>query len=91
MARKASPILQRHHGSTHAVEPRPGAGLVFLDGPYDVLAERLRRRSGHFMPVSLLESQLETLEAPGVEALHLDFRKTPDLLVSEILRHFFET
>ncbi|MEO1083772.1 MAG: gluconokinase [Acidobacteriota bacterium] len=69
---------------------RPGAGLIFLDGPRDVLAERLRRRSGHFMPASLLESQLETLEAPGDEALHLDFQKTPDVLVATILRHFFK-
>jgi gluconokinase len=31
----------------------------------EVLAERLARRSGHFMPASLLADQLQVLEPPG--------------------------
>ncbi|GAB3587480.1 gluconokinase [Amycolatopsis endophytica] len=43
---------------------RTGGDVWFLhlDGPRDILAERMRGRSGHFMPVSLLDSQLADLE-----------------------------
>ncbi len=40
----------------------PGAFFLLLDGPRDVLLRYLGRRRGHFMPVSLLDSQLATLE-----------------------------
>jgi carbohydrate kinase (thermoresistant glucokinase family) len=40
----------------------PTARFVLLDGPYKLLCERLASRKGHFMPPSLLQSQLETLE-----------------------------
>lgn len=39
--------------------------FVHLDGSPELLRERLRHRSGHFMPAALLDSQLATLEAPG--------------------------
>lgn len=38
--------------------------FVLLDVPAAVLAERLRGRAGHFMPATLLASQLDTLERP---------------------------
>ncbi|MEU4249239.1 gluconokinase [Amycolatopsis sp. NPDC026612] len=43
---------------------RSGGDVWFahLDGPRELLAERMQTRSGHFMPVSLLDSQLATLE-----------------------------
>ena len=40
----------------------PGAIFVHLDAPADVLAIRAGAREGHFMPASLLTSQLATLE-----------------------------
>lgn len=40
----------------------PGALFIELDGSRDVLEERLAERHGHFMPSSLLDSQLATLE-----------------------------
>lgn len=46
---------------------RAGAGpftLVHLDGPRALLAARIAARRGHFMPASLLDSQLATLEPP---------------------------
>jgi gluconokinase len=47
-----------------------GSGLrfVFLDCSGAVLEERMRQRKGHFMPPSLLASQLATLEDPKGEA-----------------------
>jgi gluconokinase len=46
-------LLRRH---------APGLCFLHLDGPADLLARRIARRKGHFMPVSLLHSQLATLE-----------------------------
>ena len=37
---------------------------VFLKGDFDLLAERLRNRKGHYMNPDLLQSQLDTLEEP---------------------------
>ena len=46
-----------------------GGNLLFVlpQVPEAELARRMRERSGHFMPPSLLASQLATLELPGPE------------------------
>lgn len=45
---------------------RAGGDLIFvyLQGSRDVLAGRMQHREGHFMPASLLDTQLATLEEP---------------------------
>jgi len=43
----------------------PELQFVFLSGSRAVIADRLEERRGHFMPSSLLDSQLATLEVPG--------------------------
>jgi gluconokinase len=45
----------------------PDLRLVFLHGTAELLEKRLRERSGHYMPVSLLASQLNTLEPPAAD------------------------
>jgi len=40
----------------------PSVWFAHVDTPRDVLVERLRRRQGHYMPGSLLDSQLATLQ-----------------------------
>lgn len=42
----------------------PAVRFVLLDVPRSELERRIRHRSDHFMPASLLESQLATLELP---------------------------
>jgi ribose 5-phosphate isomerase A len=44
---------------------RPEVRLVYLRGSEKVMADHLAKRSGHFMPASLLQSQIDTLEEPG--------------------------
>ena len=44
---------------------RPEVLFVYLSVPRDELRRRLQRRSGHFMPASLLDSQLRALEPPA--------------------------
>lgn len=58
--------------------------FLHLDGPRHVIAERMAAREGHFMPVSLLDSQIATLEAPGAEegALRLDLVDGPERIVA---------
>ena len=49
--------------------------FVYLRGTYEQIDRRLRERSGHFMPESLLRSQFEALEEPKAEeAFALDAR-----------------
>lgn len=62
---------------------------IYLKGPYDLILSRLRERKGHFMPVSLLESQFETLEEPE-DALTVSIAGTPEEITSEILRQLRE-
>jgi gluconokinase len=45
----------------------PDAVFVLLDPPVALLRERTAHRSGHFMPTSLLDSQLATLERPAAD------------------------
>jgi gluconokinase len=39
--------------------------LLYLRGSQDLIAERIKARTGHFMPPALLDSQFATLEEPG--------------------------
>ena len=41
--------------------------FVFLDGSQALIADRLARRKGHFMPPGLLDSQFRTLEPPRAD------------------------
>jgi gluconokinase len=52
----------------------PGLLFVYLQGSADLLRQRVLARSGHYMPPSLLDSQLATLEppAPDEAAITLD-------------------
>jgi gluconokinase len=58
----------------------PELRLVHLIGAAPVLDQRLRSRAGHYMPPSLLQSQLDTLELPGADehAIVLDIGLTPE-------------
>ncbi|MFI5084301.1 MAG: gluconokinase, GntK/IdnK-type [Actinomycetales bacterium] len=47
----------------------PGTAFLHLEGSREVLGSRLEGRSGHFMPVALLESQLQTLEPLAADEL----------------------
>lgn len=40
----------------------PGLFFLHLSGDFELIAERMARREGHFMPLSLLRSQFATLE-----------------------------
>jgi gluconokinase len=62
--------------------------LVFLRGSRELLKERLQNRKGHFMPPSLLDSQLATLEEPTADerAIVCDIADTPEQIVAQIIK-----
>ncbi|GLB36962.1 putative shikimate kinase [Lyophyllum shimeji] len=41
--------------------------FVFIEGPREVLLDRMEKRPGHFMKATMLDSQLNTLESPAGE------------------------
>ena len=56
---------------------------VYLHLSPELLQQRLGQRKGHYMPVSLLSSQLGTLELP-VGALTVDAAPPPEAIVASI-------
>ncbi len=62
--------------------------FVFLKGERVLIAGRLAGRHGHFMPPSLLDSQLDTLEEPSPDekAWVCDIRKSPQDLVAALVK-----
>jgi gluconokinase len=63
--------------------------FVYLAGSRELLAERMAQRRGHFMPTSLLESQLAILEEPSPDehAWVCDIRDTPEIIVADLVGH----
>lgn len=57
---------------------------LLLHGPEMLIRQRLEARRGHFMPASLLDSQLATLEIPKY-AWHLSIEKPVNDLVQEAI------
>ena len=51
---------------------------ILLTAPRDALLERLQRRKGHFMPGSLLDSQLATLEPLEADERGATIDATPE-------------
>jgi gluconokinase len=62
--------------------------FIFLSGSEAVLAPRMAARTGHFMPASLLKSQLATLEDPSAEdgVLTVDIDATTDRVIADAIR-----
>ena len=63
----------------------PTLSFIHLDGPVGVVQERLAARRGHYMPASLLGSQLETLQPlqPDESGVVLDLTRSPEELVAD--------
>jgi len=63
----------------------PGFVVVFLEGSRELLEERIRERTNHFMPATLIDSQLATLEPPEEPGtIQIDLRWSIERAVSKI-------
>lgn len=73
---------------TYRDQIRAAAGapvmFLFLRGARQTLLDRMAARPGHFMPTSLLDSQLATLEPPTPDEPHLtqDIDRTPAQIIA---------
>ena len=65
----------------------PDVVFVYLAGSRETLDQRLKARIDHFMPSTLLDSQLKTLEPPGEDerSLRVDVGPKPAELASTII------
>jgi len=70
------------------VGDRPEVRLVYLRGSRELIARHLATRDGHFMPASLLQSQIDTLEEPGPDEdpLTVDVGPAPGQIAETIIR-----
>ncbi len=66
----------------------PDVRFVCLVGSHDLLQARLSNRSGHFMPASLLQSQLDTLEPlqPDEPGSTVDVSQSPAEIEAAAMR-----
>jgi len=60
--------------------------FIHLTGSGELIAARMAKRTGHFMPMSLLQNQFDTLEVPGADenAMTIDIAGTTAEIVDEI-------
>ncbi len=61
--------------------------FVFLTGDPEQIRRRITDRHGHYMPASLLQSQLDTLEPPDADERHIavDVADTPSGIVDSVM------
>ena len=66
---------------------RPQARLVLLDGPRELIAERVASRTGHFWPAGLLDTQFAIFEPPGPDegVLEVSVAQPVETQVGEII------
>ena len=63
----------------------PEVVFIHLRGDQAIVNQRVAERKGHFMPASLLQSQIDTLEelAPDEDGVVLDLSADPQQLIDE--------
>ena len=71
----------------------PDLRWIYLHGSPALLAERLHARADHYMPPSLLQSQLDTLEPPAADegAIEIDIALPPPAIVAAVRRRLEAT
>ena len=62
---------------------------VFLNGPYELINERIQKRKGHFMSSDLLKSQFDSLEAPQ-NAINVAIELSPNEIVDVIKKQLVQ-
>lgn len=71
------------------ISAKAGGAVTFvhLVGSRDVIAARMAERAGHYMPLSLLDSQFATLEPPSAtEAISVNIDQPLDQIADEIVQ-----
>ncbi len=68
-------------------QANPALRFAHLAGARDLIAQRMQARTEHYMPLSLLDSQLSDLEplAADEPGVRLDISKPPSAILDDIL------
>ncbi len=82
----ACSVLKRRYRAV-VIGSRADVRLIYLRSERALIARRLEARHGHFMPSSLLQSQIEALEEPGPDEnpITVSIAPSPEKIVEEIL------
>ena len=66
----------------------PEALFLYLHGSADLIGQRLSALKGHYMPSSLLQSQMDTLEPPGhtERAWRYGIDQSPQAIVDDVIK-----
>ena len=69
------------------IHGRNDVRLVYLDGSQQLIADRLNRRKGHFMPPDLLDSQFADLEKPASDerVITVDIARDPVSIAKSVI------
>ncbi len=59
--------------------------IVYLNGSFELIQQRLQTRQNHFMTEKLLDSQFNALEEPE-NALYVDVSEPPSIIVQNITK-----
>lgn len=86
-----SALRRRYRDVLRAAAPR--VKFLHLDGDPRVVTQRVAGRPDHFMPASLVSSQLETLERlePDETGSRLDLSATVEQIVADFIRTLHQT
>ncbi len=89
----ACSALKRQYRDAIAQAAGKHVTYLFLDGSPEVIAKRLAKREGHFMPATLLASQFETLQppTPPEDAITVNIDQPFDAVVQDLLAGIHET
>ncbi|WP_146691379.1 gluconokinase [Bradyrhizobium canariense] len=70
------------------VHGRDDVRIIYLKGTQQLIADRLAKRKGHFMPAGLLDSQFKTLEPPARDEnpVTVSIDASVDAIVDDIVR-----
>jgi gluconokinase len=66
--------------------------FIYLNGSFELIEGRIKKRVGHYMPPDLLTSQFAALEEPQAEesAINIDISLPPEILATKILAQLDE-
>jgi gluconokinase len=83
----ACSALKRRYRDALRAGARGSVAFVFLATPRAVLEQRMAHRTGHYMPLELLDSQLATLEplAADERGVTVDGTPAPPIIIANIL------
>jgi gluconokinase len=81
-----SALKHSYREAIAAAAKRP-VKFIHLHGSHTVLQQRITARKGHFMPPSLLDSQLATLECPSENenAISINIDQSAESIVTQAL------